>query len=100
MAEPPCAEVRKSEVPAQSQEKQRLPVQALFVSGNLVKVITMNTIIWLVAMILNLFAISDVLGSGRDLTTKIVLIALILLLPFIGAGLYLFAFRDKGYNSV
>lgn len=60
----------------------------------------MNTIIWLVAMILNIFAISDVLSSGRDLTTKIVLIALILLLPFIGAGLYLFAFRDKGYNNV
>ncbi|MFN7931481.1 MAG: PLDc N-terminal domain-containing protein [Blastocatellia bacterium] len=50
------------------------------------------------AIILDIFAISDVMNSSRDLATKIVLIALILLIPFVGAGLYLFAFRDKGYS--
>ena len=55
----------------------------------------MGTLLWLVAAILNIFAISDVLRSNRDLATKIVLIAIILLIPFVGAGLYLFAFRDK-----
>jgi hypothetical protein len=55
----------------------------------------MGTLLWLVATILDIFAISDVLRSNRDLATKIVLIAIILLIPFVGAGLYLFAFRDK-----
>ncbi len=50
------------------------------------------------AMILDILAISDVVGSKRDLSTKIVLLFLILLIPFVGAGLYLFAFRDKGYS--
>jgi hypothetical protein len=50
------------------------------------------------ATILDILAISDVIGSKRDLTTKIVLLFLILLIPFVGAGLYLFAFRDKGYS--
>lgn len=53
------------------------------------------TILGLAGMILNLLAISDVLSSSRDLATKFVLLALILALPFIGAGLYLFAFREK-----
>jgi hypothetical protein len=57
----------------------------------------MGTLLWLVAVILDIFAISDVLKSSRDTATKVVLLALILLFPFIGAGLYLFAFRDKGY---
>ncbi|HEX5080466.1 MAG TPA: PLD nuclease N-terminal domain-containing protein [Blastocatellia bacterium] len=55
----------------------------------------MGTLLWLVATILDIFAISDVLRSNRDLATKIVLIAIIMLIPFVGAGLYLFAFRDK-----
>ncbi len=55
----------------------------------------MGTLLWLVAAILDIFAISDVMGSKRDMATKIVLIAIILLIPYIGAGLYLFAFRDK-----
>jgi hypothetical protein len=55
----------------------------------------MGTLLWLVAVILDIFAISDVLGSRRDLATKVVLIAIILLIPYVGAGLYLFAFRDK-----
>lgn len=55
----------------------------------------MGTLLWLVAAILDIFAISDVLGSRRDWATKVVLIAIILLIPYVGAGLYLFAFRDK-----
>lgn len=58
----------------------------------------MGTVLWIAAVILDIFAISDVLNSSRDLTTKIVLLILILMFPFIGAGLYLFAFRDKGYS--
>jgi hypothetical protein len=57
----------------------------------------MWTLLWLVAAILDIFAIYDVMNSSRDTATKIVLLAIILLIPFIGAGLYLFALRDKGY---
>jgi hypothetical protein len=58
----------------------------------------MGTLLWLAAVILDIFAITDVMNSSRDWATKVVLIAIILLIPFIGAGLYLFAFRDKGYS--
>jgi hypothetical protein len=58
----------------------------------------MGTILWLVVVILDLFAISDVMNSRRDWATKIVLLVIILLIPFIGAGLYLLVFRDKGYS--
>ncbi len=58
----------------------------------------MGTLLWLTAVILDIFAISDVMRSNRDWATKIVLLVIILLIPFIGAGLYLFAFRDKGYS--
>ena len=58
----------------------------------------MGTLLWLVATILDIFAISDVLRSSRDMATKIVLIAIILLIPYVGAGLYLFAFRDKSIS--
>ncbi len=58
----------------------------------------MMTLLWLVAVILDLFAISDVMNSKRDWATKVVLLAIILVIPFVGAGLYLFAFRDKGYS--
>jgi hypothetical protein len=58
----------------------------------------MGTLLWIAAVILDIFAISDVMNSSRDTATKIVLLVLILLLPFVGAGLYLFAFRDKGYS--
>ncbi|HKX30215.1 MAG TPA: PLD nuclease N-terminal domain-containing protein [Blastocatellia bacterium] len=44
--------------------------------------------------VLSLYAILDVLKSSRDWATKVVL-AVIILIPFVGAGLYLFAFRDK-----
>ena len=66
--------------------------------GRLQKGQLMVTLLWLVATILDIFAISDVLRSSRDLATKIVLIAIILLIPFVGAGLYLFAFRDKSIS--
>ena len=49
------------------------------------------------AIILDIFAITDVMKSSRDTTTKVVLMALIVLFPIIAAGLYLLVFRDKGY---
>lgn len=55
----------------------------------------MGTLLSVGAVILDIFAISDVMNSRRDWATKVVLIAIILLIPFVGAGLYLFAFRDK-----
>jgi hypothetical protein len=58
----------------------------------------MGTLLWLIAAILDIFAIYDVMNSNRDWATKAVLLAIILLIPYIGAGLYLFAFRDKGYS--
>lgn len=58
-----------------------------------------GTVLWLACVILDIFAISDVLNSSRDTATKVVLIAIILLVPFIGAGLYLFAFREKRFSA-
>ena len=49
------------------------------------------------AIILDIFALTDVMKSNRDTTTKIVLMALIILFPIIAAGLYLLVFREKGY---
>jgi hypothetical protein len=57
----------------------------------------MFTLWGVAALILDLFAINDVLHSSRDTFSKIVLIAVILLVPFVAAGLYLLVFRDKGY---
>lgn len=54
----------------------------------------MRTILLIAYLILSFYAIIDVLRSSRDWATKIVLIA-ITMIPFVGAGLYLFAFRDK-----
>ena len=55
-------------------------------------------ILGLIHLALALVAIADVLSSKRDLATKVVLIVLILGIPYIGPGLYLFALRDKGYK--
>lgn len=52
---------------------------------------------WLLTLVLAIIAISNVLRSSHDSLTKIVLIALILFFPIIGAGVYLLIFRDKGY---
>jgi Phospholipase_D-nuclease N-terminal len=55
------------------------------------------TLIWVGAIILDIFALTDVMKSNRDTTTKIVLMALILLFPIFAAGIYLLVFRDKGF---
>jgi hypothetical protein len=57
----------------------------------------MVTAWFLATIILDIFAISHVMNSTRDIFSKVVLIALILLVPVIAAGLYLLVFRDKGY---
>ena len=57
----------------------------------------MFTLIWVAAIILDIFALSDVMKSSRDMTTKVVLMALILLFPIFAAGIYLLVFRDKGF---
>lgn len=48
-------------------------------------------------IILDIFALTDVMKSNRDTTSKVVLMALILPIPIIAAGLYLLVFRQKGY---
>jgi Phospholipase_D-nuclease N-terminal len=55
------------------------------------------TVWWVAAIILDIFAITHVMNSGRDTFSKIVLIALILLVPVFAAGIYLLIFRNKGY---
>lgn len=57
----------------------------------------MATLFWVAAIILDIFALTDVMKSNRDTTSKVVLMALILLVPFFAAGIYLLVFRDKGY---
>ena len=57
----------------------------------------MSTLFFLAAIILDLFALTDVANSKRDTTTKAVLMILILLFPIMGASLYLLVFREKGY---
>ncbi|HKV42730.1 MAG TPA: PLD nuclease N-terminal domain-containing protein [Blastocatellia bacterium] len=47
-------------------------------------------------VVLDIFALSDVMRSSRDTATKVVLMVLILLFPLLGAGLYLLVFREKG----
>ena len=57
----------------------------------------MYMILGIISLILSIFAIADVLRSSHDTTTKLVVIALIVCIPIIGAGVYLLIFRDKGY---
>ncbi|HKP11859.1 MAG TPA: PLDc N-terminal domain-containing protein [Blastocatellia bacterium] len=57
----------------------------------------MGTLLWVTAIILDIFAITHVMNSSRDTFSKIVLIALILLVPIFAAGIYLLVFRDKSY---
>jgi hypothetical protein len=57
----------------------------------------LSTLFGLAAIILDIFALTDVVNSKRDTTTKVVLMILILLFPIVGAGLYLLVFRQKGY---
>jgi hypothetical protein len=55
------------------------------------------SIIGIIAIILDMFAITDVLNSSRDTFSKVVLIVLILMFPIFAAGIYLLVFRDKRY---
>jgi hypothetical protein len=57
----------------------------------------LGLLFWLVVIIFDIIAISNILRSRQDNATKIVLILLILFFPIIGAGVYLLVFRDKGY---
>ncbi|MEW6733142.1 MAG: PLDc N-terminal domain-containing protein [Acidobacteriota bacterium] len=50
----------------------------------------------LLILALDIIAISDVLSSEkRSIGEKLVLILLIMAFPILGAGLYLFVFREK-----
>lgn len=49
------------------------------------------------AVILDIFALTDVMKSNRDTASKVLLMALIIFIPIFAAGLYLLVFRDKGY---
>ncbi|HKP85947.1 MAG TPA: hypothetical protein VJZ26_07625 [Blastocatellia bacterium] len=53
---------------------------------------------WIAAIILDFFALNDVMRSNRDTFSKVVLMVLILLVPFFAAGIYLLVFREKGYS--
>jgi membrane protein DedA with SNARE-associated domain len=57
----------------------------------------LGTLLWVTAIILDIFAITHVMNSNRDTFSKIVLIALILLVPIFAAGIYLLVFRNKSY---
>jgi Zn-dependent protease with chaperone function len=57
----------------------------------------MSLLFGVAAIILDIFALTDVMKSNRDTASKVLLMALILLFPIIAAGLYLLVFRDKGY---
>jgi len=50
------------------------------------------------AIILDIFALTDVMKSNRDTFSKVVLMILILLVPVFAAGIYLLVFREKGYS--
>ena len=52
-------------------------------------------LLWIGAVILDIFALSHIVNSNRDTASKIVLMALILLFPFFAAGIYLLVFRNK-----
>lgn len=54
----------------------------------------MRQFLWLVSLLLSLAAIRDLFRTRRDWATRVVLV-MIILIPFIGAGLYFFALRDK-----
>jgi hypothetical protein len=54
-------------------------------------------LLWIAAIILDIFAINDVMRSNRDTATKVVIIVLILLIPIFAPAIYLLVFREKGY---
>jgi len=56
------------------------------------------TLVMVAAVILDIYALNDVMNSSRDTFSKIVLMALIIPFPIFAAGLYLLVFREKGYS--
>ena len=75
--------------------------QAAIEDGTDSKIITKEidlmlwNLLWVGAIILDIFALSDVMKSNRDTASKIVLMALILLFPFFAAAIYMLVFRNK-----
>jgi hypothetical protein len=57
----------------------------------------MGTLLGVAIIILDIFALTDVMKSNRDTTSKVVLMALIIVIPIFAASLYLLVFREKGY---
>jgi hypothetical protein len=54
----------------------------------------MRDLLWLAGLLLSLVAIRDLFRTPRDWATRVVLV-MIVLVPFVGAGLYFFALRDR-----
>jgi len=57
----------------------------------------MFPLIGIAAIIIDIFALNDILQSNRDMMSKIVLMILVLAFPIVAGGLYLLVFRDKGF---
>jgi hypothetical protein len=53
-----------------------------------------RNLLWFLSWCLTLAAIVDIVRSARDWATKAVLVVIVLV-PFVGAGLYFLALRDK-----
>ena len=54
----------------------------------------MRNLLWFLSWCLTLTAVLDIFRSARDWATKAVLVVIVLV-PFVGAGLYFLALRDK-----
>ena len=54
----------------------------------------MRNLLWFLSWCLTLAAIVDIFRSARDWATKVVLVVIVLV-PFVGPGLYFLALRDK-----
>lgn len=59
--------------------------------------LSFSTLIFVAVVILDIFALTNIMNSNRDTGSKVVLMALVLIFPVIGAGLYLLVFKDKGF---
>jgi len=55
------------------------------------------SLIAIATIVLDIFALNDIVNSKRDTFSKIVLVVLVLLFPIFAAGIYLLVFREKGY---
>jgi len=54
----------------------------------------MKNLLWLLSITLSMVAVRDLFRTPRDWATRAVLIVIVLV-PFVGAGLYFFALRDR-----